>query len=173
MSRYLPLFMLALPLSGCVMHMHANTNVIAPNAAVPVSLSETVRDVNGDIVAPDKQQLLGLYDETFHAYNMPWGAAAFTPTHDVSQSINKAVEAVHGDAVTELTVSVDQCWTFVFIYVWYLPFVPSCANYRVRGHIIRVPAIAPAPPKADATANLSVAAALIAATPRSSRKEHP
>ncbi len=134
-------------LSGCVMHMHASTNIVAPDAAVPVSLSETVRDADGNLVLPDRQQVVGAYDETFHAYNIPWGIIPLHPTTDISDSVNQAVAAVNGDAITQLTVVADQCWTRGLAFFWFLPIVPSCAAYEVRGRIIRV---APAAPSASA-----------------------
>jgi hypothetical protein len=136
--------MLAAPaLSGCVMHLHASTNIVAQDAAVPVSLSETVRDADGNLVLPDRQQVVGVYDETFHAYNIPWGIIPLHPTTDISDSVNEAVAAVHGDAITELTVVADQCWTRGLAFFWFLPIVPSCAAYEVRGRIIRVGQAAP------------------------------
>jgi hypothetical protein len=137
-------------LSGCVMHMHASTNIVAPDAAVPVSLSETVRDADGNLVLPDRQQVVGVYDETFHAYNIPWGIIPLHPTTDISDSVNQAVAAVNGDAITQLTVVADQCWTRGLAFFWFLPIVPSCAAYQVHGRIVRVGA-----PAASAGASAS------------------
>jgi hypothetical protein len=139
------LALLASPaLGGCVMHLHASTNIVAPDAAVPVSLSETVRDADGNLVLPDRQQVVGAYDEAFHAYNIPWGIIPLHPTTDISDSVNQAVAAVQGDAVTQLTVVADQCWTRGLAFFWFLPIVPSCAAYRVHGQIVRVGPPAPA-----------------------------
>ena len=129
---------------GCVMHLHASTNIVAPDAAVPVSLSETVRDADGNLVLPDRQQVVGVYDETFHAYNIPWGIIPLHPTTDISDSVNLAVASVNGDAITQLTVIADQCWTRGLAFFWFLPIVPSCAAYEVRGRIVRVGQAAPA-----------------------------
>jgi len=142
------LVLVAPTLSGCVMHMHASTNIVAPDAAVPVSLSETVRDADGNLVLPDRQQVVGAYDETFHAYNIPWGIIPLHPTTDISDSVNQAVAAVNGDAITQLTVVADQCWTRGLAFFWFLPIVPSCAAYQIHGRIVRV---GQATPSASAT----------------------
>jgi hypothetical protein len=64
-------FLAASPaLCGCILHMHASTNIVAPDATIPVSLSETVRDADGNLVMPDRQQVVGTYEDTFHAYNL-------------------------------------------------------------------------------------------------------
>jgi hypothetical protein len=127
----------SLACQGCVLHLHARTNIVAGDATVPVSMSETVRDADGTLLFPDRLQLVGIYDDTFHAYNIPWGLIPLKPTTDISDSINHAVQRVHGDAVTELTIAASMCGAG-WIFFWWVPVVPSCVRYRVHGHIVRV-----------------------------------
>ena len=130
-------------LEGCVIHTRASTTVIAADAAVPVSLSEAVRGSDGAVLLPRQLEVVGHYDQTFHAVNLVWGIVRLRPTTDISDSINEAVAAAHGEAVTQLSIVVDGCLGYL-AWLWIVPVVPSCARYRIRGNIVR--AIVPTAP---------------------------
>ena len=129
-------------LTGCA---GARTQVVAPTAEVPVSMSRGVRDADGVLVGADRREVVGQFDEARTAWGMFYSAVKLTPEKDISRAVNEQVRRVHGDAIVKLSIATRQCGMNFVPFLSLLPFWPGCANVHVRGYIIRVRAASAAP----------------------------
>ncbi|MCA9589896.1 MAG: hypothetical protein KC657_31545 [Myxococcales bacterium] len=121
--------------SGCA---GARTNVVAPNAAYPISMSQGVRDADGRLVARDRLTKLASLESRATAWSMLYSYVPLTPETDISDVVNAQVKAAGGDAVLNLRVMAGNCATQWFFGLNVLPFWPGCLNVRVEGDIVKV-----------------------------------
>lgn len=152
MTKQLFSLLLAASAAGCI--SGARTNVTAPGANVPVSMSRGVRDANGQLVPLDQRQYVGTFEYKTRAWSTFYTLLPFTPNKDISDAVNTQVAAAGGEAVVNLTIiskgcSLNRVWPFIVLPIW-----PGCSKIEVVGDIITVggaptpeatPAAAPAP----------------------------
>ena len=124
-----------LALTGCA---GARTHVVVASAEMPVSMSRAVRDADGVIVAADRREIVGHFDEDRTAWGMLYSAVKLTPEKDISSALNEQVKRAGGDAVVNVSIATRQCGLNWFPVLNLLPFWPGCANVHVEGDIIRV-----------------------------------
>lgn len=122
----------ALAVAGC---SGARSHVVAPTAAVPISLSDGVRGADGHLVADQRKQVVGYFRDDYTAWAMVWTLISLTAPRDISDEINRQVKAAGGEAVINLAVVTQNCggnfWGLVGI-------LPGCSYVKIRGNIIRV-----------------------------------
>ncbi len=127
--------LVALASVGCA---GARTEVVAPRAAVPISLSHAVRAADGSLVPAADREIVG----TFHDERMAWGmfysAVKLTPEKDISDEVNAQVARVGGDAIVTLRIEAHACAATYFAVLNALPMWPGCTKITIDGDIIRV-----------------------------------
>jgi len=121
--------------SGCY---GASTDVVAPTAKVPVSLSRAVHDANGSIVELGEREVVGTFSYDTTVWSLAYGAADLHGTTDISEAINAQVGEQGGDAVTNLEITGKACGWGMVLGFNLLPLWPGCEYIEVRGDIIRV-----------------------------------
>jgi hypothetical protein len=140
-TRLLASSLLAAGLAGCA---GARTTVVAPTAAVPVSLSPAVFDEDGQNVSAERRTSVGTFRAQRTAISLVWTAAPLHAKTDLSKAINEQVGAVHGDAVVNLEITSRSCAYSVLVMPFgVLPFFPGCTVVGVTGDIVRVAPRAP------------------------------
>lgn len=134
-------------LPGLVGCAGARTNLVAPTAQYPISLSRGVRDTDGTLVPAERRKIVGHFKTKRKAWAMLYSFLSLTPSKDLSDDLNQQIKARHGDAIINLTVASATCgMNFVFLFDW-LPIWPGCSNIEITGDIIQVlPAVASAAP---------------------------
>ena len=144
MMRATTVVMLAAALTGCA---GASSDVVAPGAKVPISLSRAVRDADGVVVPQERQEIVGHFEQKSTSWGIAWSLVDLTPRTDLSQNVNQQVARAKGDAVVRLAVRSKPCgMNFVPVLGW-LPIWPGCSSLVIGGDIVRVkPAPAPPPP---------------------------
>jgi hypothetical protein len=142
MIRRIFILAVAASLVGCA---GASSEIVAPGAKVPISLSRGVRDADGEIVPQSRQEIVGHFEQDATAWGMAYSLAKLTPTTDISDAVNEQVARADGQAVVRLSVRSKPCaLNFVEVLNW-LPFWPGCSNLVIAGDIIRVKKKAPPP----------------------------
>jgi hypothetical protein len=138
------LALLATLSSGC----GVSSWVTAPESKYPISLSSGVRDQTGELVTSDRKTVVGQYSQSYKACSMAWRMVSFTGDKDISDEVNKQVSDVHGDALTDVSVtSSGTVWTLLTL----IGIFPDCGNVEISGKIVKVAAPpTPALPKAEA-----------------------
>lgn len=170
MSRIEKIALMAVACSlgaGCA---GARTDIVAPAAQYPVSLSKGVRDADGTMVPEERKVTVA----TFHQDRTAWGtfysAAKLTPKTDISQAINQQVRAAGGDAVVNLRVASVHCRGAFWPLVSIIPVWPACTKLRVQGDIVVVIPKAPGEGEDDGPpARPRAAAAPATRTPHAKR----
>jgi hypothetical protein len=121
--------------TGCV---GARTNVVAADAAYPISLSRAVRDAEGAIIPQERAVKVGTFHDETKAWGLFYSAIRLNPQTDISRSLNEQIKTVAGDAVVNLRVMSSVCaMDYVGVFV-FAPLWPGCANIVVEGDIIKV-----------------------------------
>lgn len=114
------------------------TNIVAPDARYPVSMTAAVRDTDGTLVSKDRKVLVGRMEDERRSWGMVYSAVKLNPKQDISQLVNRQVRASGGDAVVNLQVASSHCgWNFVPL-LNLLPVWPGCTIVHLRGDIVRV-----------------------------------
>lgn len=143
------LLLIALATGGCA---GARTEIVAPHAAVPISLSHAVRAADGALVPAADREVVG----TFHDERMAWGlfysAVKLTPEKDISDEVNAQVARAGGDAVVMLRIEAHACAASYFAVLNALPVWPGCTKVTIDGDIVRVRRAAREPVPAVAAA---------------------
>lgn len=103
----------------------------------PVSLSPTVPDAGGQILPPERLEVVGRVDVHTRAWSIAYSAIPLQATRDVSKPMNAQIAAAHGEAVINLRIVSKQCKVN---HVWVLnaiPLWPGCSDVTLTGDIIR------------------------------------
>ena len=141
--RALAVMGVAAALTGCA---GASSDVVAPGAKVPISLSRAVRDADGAVVPQERQEVVGHFEKKSTSWGMAWSLVDLTPKTDLSPAVNEQVVRAKGDAVVRLAVRSKPCGlNFVPILAW-LPIWPGCNDLVIGGDIVRVKPAPPPPP---------------------------
>ncbi len=133
MSRVLVVVLGALV--GCA---GARADVVAPNAAFPISLTHAVRGSDGAIVADKDLEVVGRFNAEKLALAVLYSAIPVTGALDISDAVNTQVRAVGGDAVIDLQIHTKVCALDWIIVLHLLPIWPGCATVKAQGSIVKV-----------------------------------
>ena len=135
MIRRILLATCAVSLVGCA---GASSEVVAPGAKVPISLSRGVRDADGEIVPQSRQEVVGRFEQDATVWAIGYSFAKLDPTTEIDDGVNTQVARAQGQAVVRLSVRSKPCaLNFVEVLNW-LPFWPGCSNLVIVVDIIRV-----------------------------------
>lgn len=135
MKRVVYSVVLGAVVTGCA---GAQTEIVAPTATVPISLSRSVRDQNGEIVSEANREVVGHFESHHTAWGLVYSLVKLDPTTNISSEINEQVHAAGGDAVIHLSIRSKPCATDFAPVVNWLPFWPGCTRVLIEGDIIRV-----------------------------------
>lgn len=140
---------LALSLSPLCTGCGVSSWVTAPEAKVPISMSNGLRDQQGELVPAASKQVVGEFKMDYKACSMLWRIISFTGDKDISEEVNRQVTEAGGNAITNLSVeSSGTVWTLMTL----IGIFPDCGNVRVGGKIVKVKTEVPAAPPAAAAA---------------------
>ena len=126
---------LALLATGCA---GGRTTVVANQAEYPISMSQAVRDKEGEIVKPERREVVGTFEASGTAWGMMYSSVKLTPKTEISKEVNRQVGQARGDAIVNLSVSTAHCAMNFVLPLNFLPIWPGCTNVRVRGDIVKV-----------------------------------
>jgi hypothetical protein len=133
--------------TGCA---GARTDVVAPNAQVPVSLSRGVRDREGNLVDSSHRVLVGRFRQDKTVWGLFYAAVKLNPETDLSTEINQQVARAGGDAVVRLVIRSKPCGMNYVPLLDLLPFWPGCARIQAEGDIVKVVRTVPSATTASA-----------------------
>lgn len=122
-------------IAGCA---GGRTSIVAKDASVPVSLSEGVRDRDGELVDKQRKTVVGTFEDERTAWGMMYSSVKLTPTKDISKNVDAQVQQVNGDAVINLRVATAHCALNFIPLLNLLPVWPGCTKVKIRGDIVRV-----------------------------------
>ncbi len=135
MTRFFPLLALSL-LQGACAGAGANVRVSLDQAQYPVSMSSWVPGPDGIPLGPDDLKEVDQVNLRGTGRALVWG---FLPLGDVnlSEELNQAVADAHGEAVTNLTLTIrSSLWNIPWPLIW-CPFHPGAVNVELHGDIVR------------------------------------
>jgi hypothetical protein len=123
-------------LSGCA---GASQRIRFDTVKVPVSLSQSVLDRNGNIAGPDRLESLGRFEGEFGAGSICWTLVPLGRIN-VSDALNARVDELGGDAVVGLRCVMEEKKSLSNYVLWInmLPFWPGSVKVHVEGDVVRV-----------------------------------
>jgi hypothetical protein len=127
-------------LLGCA---GARSTIVLPDSKVPVSLSNGMLGPNREILTNDEMQVVGKFHEERTAWGTLYSLVPFTPSLDISDSINSQVAQAGGEGIVRMRVSSKPCALDYFVVFSIIPFWPGCASIEVDGDIIKHKSQAP------------------------------
>jgi len=135
-TRVIILCIIALSLTSCV---GARPRVSFDSGRVPVSMSGVVLGHDGQPLGPKDQLPVGRFAARKKAYAMVY---SYLPLNsmDFSEDLNHQVEAVQGEAVVNLEISImrSSCLTWHLVQVTQiLPIFLGCVDVSLNGDVIR------------------------------------
>jgi hypothetical protein len=135
-SSLLPLlgFLLATSV-GCA---GARVSVTADKAKYPISFSGAVRDRGGVLHAGPTLQKVGDFAAGRTSVGLLYSTVSLPGTWDVSEEINRQVQAAGGEAVINFRLAVTSSCTALnaFPLLNALPIWPGCAPLGATGDIV-------------------------------------
>jgi hypothetical protein len=134
------LAVLALGLAPLCAGCGVSSWVTAPEAKVPISMSNGLRDQQGELVPAANKQQVGELKMDYKACSMLWRIISFTGDKDISEEVNRQVSEAGGNAVTNLSVeSSGTVWTLMTL----IGIFPDCSSVRIGGKIVKVTPTSP------------------------------
>lgn len=132
-------------MTGCA---GARINVTADRSRYPISMSDAVRDSTGELHGRPSLKRVGELAVEETRIGILYSAVTPRSTCDISDAVNAQVEAVHGEAVINLTVDVSASCAILngFPVLNALPIWPGCVPVTISGEIVRRKVQPPAPP---------------------------
>lgn len=106
-------------------------------AAYPVSLSPTVPDADGQILAPERFEVVGQLSVQTKAWAILYSAVPLQGKRDVSGDINTQIAAQGGEGIVNLRIVSKQCKINHAWVINALPFWPGCSDVTLTGDIVR------------------------------------
>jgi hypothetical protein len=135
-SRLLPLlgFLLATSV-GCA---GARVSITADTAKYPISFSGAVRDRGGVLYAGPTLQKVGAFAAERTSVGLLYSTVSLPGTWDVSEEINRQVQAAGGEAVINFRLAVTSSCTALnaFPLLNALPIWPGCSPLEATGDIV-------------------------------------
>ena len=127
---------LALALSGCVGGNHI---LHFDTVKVPVSLSSSLLDANGDLVPQSRQMFKGRFEGEYRGWSTLWTLVDLN-TIDLSDDINARVKELDGDAVVRLRCQVCSNGSVSNMVLWInmLPFWVGAVKVKVDADVVQV-----------------------------------
>ncbi|OGQ83870.1 MAG: hypothetical protein A2289_13900 [Deltaproteobacteria bacterium RIFOXYA12_FULL_58_15] len=105
---------------------------------VPVSMSQSVLDQHGEIIPPERQEVLGHFETEVQGYGIMWTLAPLGKI-DFSDQLNARVAELGGEAVVRLRCHLERnVPTNSFLWINMLPIWPGIVRVRVDADIVRV-----------------------------------
>jgi hypothetical protein len=129
--------LLALALCSCAGARHP---VRFDTAEVPVSLSRSVLDEDGQILSLARQQVVGRFEGEFSGSSIFWTLARMSSL-DLSEALNARVRELGGDAVVRLRCRTGPKQSNLSNWVLWinmLPFWPGRVTVEVDADIVKV-----------------------------------
>jgi|ERR1700722_11741080 hypothetical protein len=124
--------------TGCV--SGSRCSVTAHSVAQPVSCTPYVYDASGKIVEAQPQDLV----RHVMLKKTSWSMWFFIPLNsrnwDVSKELNTMLQKTPGNAMVNVTVTVQSCDGFQNYLATYLPLIPCYVHVVVQGDIVKIPA---------------------------------
>ena len=123
----------------------------------PVSMSGALADAEGNLYVLDHGlDDIGKLKADYTSIGFLYGETGSDV--DISEEVNRQIEAVGGDGAVGVTIRTQNCGTNFIVWLAALPFYPGCMGVHVEGTIVkarrlgqpdlRVGPIYPAPPAA-------------------------
>jgi hypothetical protein len=134
--------LLATVVCGCA---GANVDVVADKALYPISMSGSVRDNTGTLHDARSLKIVGAFDLEESRVGFLYSTATVRGKLDISEAINAQVQAVGGEAVIRLSITVDDSchWVNELFPLNALPIWPGCVPVKIHGAIVRRKIVAP------------------------------
>ena len=123
----------------------ARNLVKADKAKYDVSLSGGLRESSGKLIPPEQLEVVGTYKKTGYGWGLVWSWVSLNSIN-ISKSVNEQVEKAGGNAVTNLSVSVQGGFLNFFPILNWLPIWPGYNIVDFSGNIVKIKAPPPPPP---------------------------
>ena len=129
-------------LGGCA---GARVNVTAEHSRYPISMSPVIRDASSRSYDERSLQKVGRFLHEKTSLGIAYSVLTVPSTCDISDQVNLQVSAAGGEAVINLTVTVNGGCTVLnaFPFLNALPVWPGCIPLAVSGDIVRRPSRLP------------------------------
>ena len=126
----------AMVFSGCA---GARYRVGFDSVKVPVSLSQSVLDRDGNIAGPNRQRPMGRIEGEFTGWSMCWTLVRLNRV-DASEAINARVKELGGDAVVGLRCRLESGDSLLNYVLWInmLPIWPGSVKIIMDGDVVQV-----------------------------------
>lgn len=117
----------------------AGVDVVADRALFPISMSGSVRDNTGTLHDVRSLKIVGSFDLEESRLGLVYSTATPRAKLDISDAVNSQVQAVNGEAVIRLSVTVDDSchWVNELFPLNVLPVWPGCVPVKIKGAIVR------------------------------------
>ncbi len=99
-------------------------------------MSGSIRDSSGKLLPPDQLEVVGAFKQRAYGWGILWSMVPLNSI-DLSQAINDQVQKVHGKAITNFTVRVNNGF---INYIWGANLLPVWPGYIIvdfQGDIVR------------------------------------
>jgi hypothetical protein len=133
---------LTLLLSSCA---GARNVVKVDQAKYDVSLSGGLRESSGNLIPSDRLEVVGTYKQTAFGWGLIWSWVSLNSIN-ISKSVNEQVEKAGGNAITNLSVSVQGGFLNFFPIFNWLPIWPGYNIVDFTGNIVKIKEPPPPPP---------------------------
>ena len=122
--------------AGCA---GARVNITAERSRYPISMSDVVRDKDGELYGPQTLQRLARFSLEATKVGILYSGLAPGSPLDISDAVNAQVAAAQGEAVINLEVTVSTGCAPInsMPLLNALPFWPGCVPITVEGEIVR------------------------------------
>ena len=134
-GRLLPLALLAIASSGCLVLSEANLS--AKEMQAPVSLSGSYVDPSGRARTPAADEIVAHFHHQWRHWEMAWGMISLSGPFDLEAYLEDQLALHDGDAVVNLTVQADHGATYLLTAL--LMIFPESVVVTLEGDIVRAP----------------------------------
>ena len=116
----------------------AHTKLVLPGSHYPVSMSRALEEEDGTKIFRDRIKKVGQFETQGRSWSMIYALVSLTPKTDISNEVNKQVTDAGGNGIVNLRVLSGDCALNQIPLVVLLPIWPGCANFIVRGDIVKI-----------------------------------
>jgi len=104
----------------------------------PVSMSAFLFDANGNVLVKTRDlKVVGNFEYQKRFWGIFWSYGNFSDDSDISEAINKEIQAKNGDGLINFTVESDWCLINTIPILGMLPFWPGCTIAKIKAEIIK------------------------------------
>jgi hypothetical protein len=129
------ILVLFLLLTSCVSGSKARISL--EEARVPVSMSRTVRDENGNLLKLGELEKVGKFNTTLLSWSILYKSVPLSGKKDISLDVNDQVSKVNGEALVNTTIECRSCGLINLPVLSVLPFWPTCSIINANADIVR------------------------------------